>query len=160
MKALTIVIPILVAGAALGAGFMGYLPFVGQDDDAETIESQAVPEPVERGDANETELAAPIPVNPTPEPPQDQDDEDDVMLDEIDPDQGARSLAKIWNEIESRELAGIIVVWQDEDLALILSHMENRTVAEVLSLLVPERAVQLSEQIKALASVVAEDDTE
>ncbi|MCH7904083.1 MAG: hypothetical protein IH944_05885 [Armatimonadetes bacterium] len=160
MKALAITIPILLVGAALGAAYMGYLPFFGSDDKSATIESPASPARAEQTATTQAEPAAPVPVNPTPDPPQDQGDTADVKLDEIDPDQGAHAVAKIWNEIDARELAGIIVVWQDNDLALILSHMERRTVAEVLSLLGPERAVQLSEQIKALASVVPEDETE
>ena len=160
MKALVITIPILLVGAALGAAFTGHLPFFGGGDKPVIGEVRKSADAGDAGIAAETEPAVPEIASPTPEPQEDPVDEVEAVVDEIDADQGARMLAKIWNEINYRELAGIIVVWQDEDLALILSHMEKRTVAEVLSLLGPERAVQLSEEIKALASVVPEEETE
>lgn len=160
MKALAIIVPILILGAAVGAGFMGYLPLFGQSDDPVTVERLPSPAPAEQSDTKQTDLGAPVLVGPTPVPQQDEVVEVEPRLEDLDADQGARVLAKIWNEIDARELAGMIVVWQGEDLALILAHMEKRTVADVLSLLGPERAVQLSEQIKALASVVPEEETD
>ena len=53
MKALAIIVPILLVGAVLGAGFMGYLPFVGDSDDPASIETPASAAPAEqsaRGD--------------------------------------------------------------------------------------------------------------
>lgn len=76
----------------------------------------------------------------------------------IDPDKGARSLAKVWERMPSDRLALVVATYQDPALARVLSRMDPKKAAGVLALLPPGRAARLSQQMEALASRVPTEE--
>lgn len=88
----------------------------------------------------------PIP-KPTPKPKKDQPTDD--------PEQGARKLAKLWNEVETKKLIDLVKDWKDADVARVFSKMEPDKVAEVLGDLEPKRASKISGMIEKQASALS-----
>jgi hypothetical protein len=72
-----------------------------------------------------------------------------------DPAQGVRKVAKLWNELEPEKLQEIVADWKDPELAKVLARMEVEKVAELLSVLPPDRASKLSRAIQSEASKLA-----
>lgn len=75
----------------------------------------------------------------------------------VDPAQGAKKLAKLWNEMDSTKLSLLIKDWKDPEAAKVLVLMDADRVAELLSKLPPAKASSLSKSIQKIASVVADD---
>lgn len=73
----------------------------------------------------------------------------------IPPDvvKGRKELAKLWNEVESKDLVAIVAKWPDEDLAHQLRYLDVDKTAEVLSLMKSERAAKLSKTLQSLGAV-------
>lgn len=72
----------------------------------------------------------------------------------IDPEAGAKKIAKVWNDIKADQLALIAQEYKEADLALILSKMESDKAAKLLGTLDPKRAAKVSKEMQALGSVV------
>jgi len=70
------------------------------------------------------------------------------------PDQGAKKLAKLWNEMEPTALKDITKDWKEKDLAAVLNKMDNGKVAEFLGILDAKRASNLSRELQKQASLV------
>ncbi len=168
MKALFIVVPILLIGGAVGAGFMGVInipgitpkkPPVTKKDAAEkqptdegsattdTIEGQQVT--VDPG-AQSTPTDPPDNVRPTEPDPKKADPS-------TDPEQGAKALAKYWDEIEIAKLIPITETYKEPELAQVLFYMQKAKVAELLSTVNSARAASLSRELQRLASVVKQE---
>lgn len=158
MKALFIIVPILLVGGVLGAGYMGYIniPGVtpktaqGKADDmygegAEELYGEQTDD-IEPPLFEELEPVDAVTLTVEPTEP------------EVDPDLGARLLAKIWNEIKTADLVKIADGFNDEELGIVLFYMEKSKVAEVLAKVDPDRAAKLSKEIQRLASIVPADD--
>lgn len=72
----------------------------------------------------------------------------------IDPDKGAKALARIWEKMEPEKLAEIAGSYKDLELARVMRGMEAKKAAALLSLLPAERAGKLSQEMEKLASRV------
>lgn len=66
---------------------------------------------------------------------------------------GRKELAKLWNEIESKDLVLIVAKWPDEELAHQLRYLDVDKTAEVLALMKAERAAKLSKTLQSLGSI-------
>jgi hypothetical protein len=165
MKPLLIIVPILLIGGVIGAGAMGVIPIpgispkkaeakanamYGEEDETAAVEEEVVTEETQSSQESEsqppmetesTEVAPPQPTEPT-EPT-------------LDPVQGAKALAKYWDEIETTKLIAITDTYKESDLAPILYFMNKKKVAELLSRIPASRAANLSRELQRLASVVA-----
>jgi flagellar motility protein MotE (MotC chaperone) len=71
-----------------------------------------------------------------------------------DPDVGAKSLAKLWNEMDSAKLADLVKDWKDADVASVFRKMDADKVAEVMAQLDAKRASKISSLFEKQASVV------
>lgn len=154
MKALLIIVPILLVGGVLGAGKMGYINIPGvtpksvqgrademYGEGADELYGEPIEEieplSIEEELPEEEAVAAAEPEKP-----------------KIDPDLGARQLAKIWNEIKTGDLVKITDGFDDDELGLVMFYMQKSKVAEVLADVTPARAAKLSREIQRLASIV------
>ena len=72
----------------------------------------------------------------------------------LDPTQGAKKLAKLWNELESKKLADIAKKWKDRELALVIASMEPEKASALLSQFDAARAATISAAIQHEASIV------
>lgn len=80
-----------------------------------------------------------------------------VTTPKLDPEEGARKLAKVWNNIPPEQLVRIAGGYKDEELARVLSVMDAEIVAEVLAIFEPARAVRVSRELERLGSVIPEE---
>jgi hypothetical protein len=80
-----------------------------------------------------------------------------VTTPKTDPEEGARKLAKVWNNIPPTQLVRIASGYKDDELARVLSVMDAEVVAQILALFEPARAVRVSRELEELGSVVTED---
>lgn len=65
---------------------------------------------------------------------------------------GEAALAKLWAGMDATQLAAITAKWTPYELAPILMRMRTEQVAELLAAMTPERASQVSKEIRELAS--------
>ena len=154
MKALFIIVPILLVGGVLGAGYMGYIEIPGVTPKTAQGKAEEM-----YGEGADELYGEPVDdLEPLPFEDEEPIDEVTVTVEpkrpEIDPDLGARQLAKIWNEIKTSDLAKIAVGFSDKELGLIMFYMQKSKVAEVLAKVSPARAAKLSKEIQRLASIV------
>ncbi|MDI9641604.1 hypothetical protein QPK87_17460 [Kamptonema cortianum] len=157
-----IVVPLVIVGAVGGLAFAGVIKIPGlnigpkatakaaenygekddkldvktpKDSEVEKEESPASTPP----EAEETSVATPT------EP-------------KTDPEEGAKKLAGIWNNMEAANLLAIAKNYKDEELALVLSKMEAEKVAEILGAMAKgsdaKRAALLSRKMEELGSVL------
>jgi hypothetical protein len=159
MKPLFIIVPILLIGGTLGAAFMGVVNIPGvtpKKAEAKKQEPAQENEPTEETQpTDETGQAATIedpdlasqsePSQPAQVQPQQP---------ATDPAQGAKALAKIWDEIDTSKLLPITDTFKESDLAQVLFYMKKDKVADVLGAVDADRAAKLSRELQRLASVV------
>jgi hypothetical protein len=86
-----------------------------------------------------------------PQPPQVQISSE---VKRVDPEEGNARLAKLWNEVETKNLLEIVKDWKDLELAAVLSRMSADKVAELLAEMEPKRASRLSREIQKKASLL------
>ena len=159
---LAIVLPLVLIGGTVGAGMAGIINIPGltkakakangqygeagglygeeKDIVASVTEKEEKMDKVQEKPKEEPEPIIP----PEPEP-------------ELDPEAGAMKLAKVWNNISPDQLAPIVAGYKDQELALVLSKMDSKKVAALISVIKPDRAAKLSKEIEAIGSVIPED---
>ena len=69
-----------------------------------------------------------------------------------DPTKGARKVAKLWNEMETKKLQELTTDWREPELARVLALMDTGKVAELLAEMPPKRASALTRAIQREAS--------
>jgi hypothetical protein len=146
---LFIVLPvILIGGGIVGCAFMGIINIPG-----------LTPKKKAHSLAKSAQMYGeqPTPEVPKEDPKKDVKKVDPPKKEEPKPDLelGAKRLAKLWNEMDVKTLTNIAKTWKDEDLARILSKMDNAKAVELLSALDAARASKISEIIQLQAAVVA-----
>ena len=72
----------------------------------------------------------------------------------VDPEVGAKKLAKVWNEMKPAELVNITVEYQDTELARVLKNMDSSQVAKLLAIMDPKVAARVSKEMEAQGSVL------
>lgn len=159
MKPLFIIVPILLIGGTLGAAFIGVVNIPGvtpkkaeakkqepAQENLPTEETEPTDQSGEGAAIEDPGLASQSgPAQPLQEQPQQQ---------VTDPAQGAKALAKIWDEIETSKLLPITDTFKESDLAQVLFYMKKDKVANVLGAVDADRAAKLSRELQRLASVV------
>lgn len=145
---------IVLGGTTIGLGYAGVIniPGITPSKKAKPAPAQAnaeqanalAPEggeapgnPSESAQPDESAQEEPPPADPPPSettPPQD----------------GTERLAKLWATMDAQKVAALVEKWKDGDVLLVLAKMDDEKLAEVLSALPPERALELSRGIKAL----------
>lgn len=160
-KAIVILVPVLLIGGVGGAAFMGVIKIPGitpkaklaanlygegtdlYAPDADTeVKIDATVEP--------SEPAAP-PVAKKPE------EVPEVPEPVLDPELGAKKLAKVWNALSTEDLMAVSATFKDDELALVLSKMEVEKVAALVGEMDPKRGASVSRQLARIASVVPEE---
>ena len=154
MKALFIIVPILLVGGVLGAGYMGYIKIPGvTPKSAQGKADDMYGEGADELYGEQIDDLEPLPI-------EDEEPADEVTVTvepqqpDIDHDLGARQLAKIWNEIKTGDLVKIAEGYSDTELGRVMFFMQKSKVAEVLAKVDPDRAAKLSKEIQRLASIV------
>ncbi|MBX7135680.1 MAG: hypothetical protein K1X67_23680 [Fimbriimonadaceae bacterium] len=148
---LFILVPLLlVGGAVVGCAFMGILniPGLTPKKKGKAVASSAAlyaetKAPIEKKPDPKPKVAKKPAVKPPEEPPK------------PDMDQGAKRIAKVWNEMEAVKLTDIIATWKDEDVARVLSKMDAGKTAEILAGLKAPRASKICELMQLQAAVAA-----
>ncbi len=160
-KAIVILVPVLLIGGVGGAAFMGVIKIPGitpkaklaanlygegtdlYAPDADTeVKIDATVEPIEPA-------APPVAKKPEAEP-----EEPEPVL---DPELGAKKLAKVWNALSTEDLMAVSATFKDDELALVLSKMEVEKVAALVGEMEPKRGASVSRQLARIASVVPEE---
>ncbi|HWA82950.1 MAG TPA: hypothetical protein VG820_05935 [Fimbriimonadaceae bacterium] len=152
-----ILAPVVIIGVVAGLGFAGIIQIPGITPKkalkgAAAMYAQKDGKPV----AKKETPPQPPPVDPKPKktPPK------KVATPagpKKDPEQGADTLATVWNNIETPELLKIAAKWKDQDFARVLAHMNSDKVAEILQTMAqsdPIRASKLSRVIQDQGSIV------
>lgn len=158
-KAVVILVPVLLIGGVAGAAFMGVIKIPGITPKAK-LAANLYGEGTDlyTPDAElkiETEAE---PIEPTPPPvakkPEEVPEEPEPVL---DPELGAKKLAKVWNALPTEDLQAVTATFKDDELALVLSKMEVEKVAALMSEMDPKRGASISRQLARIASVVPEE---
>lgn len=95
-----------------------------------------------------------------PEPKKEPEPEVEVKKEEkpapppTDPIQGAKKVAKLWNELPTDKLKLLCADWKTPDLARVIMAMNGEKSAELLASLDAPKASELSKEIQKQASVV------
>jgi len=138
-KAVFIAVPavLVIGGGVVGAAMAGLIEIPGLTPEKKKEKSAAL----YTEDKEETKPIAKKQVHKKGDP--------------IPPDvvKGRKELAKLWNEIESKDLVLIVEKWPDEQLAHQLRYLDVDKTAEVLSLMKADRAAKLSKTLQSLGSV-------
>lgn len=168
MKPLFIIVPILLVGGIIGAGFVGVVPIPGitpkkADAKAGAMYGEAEDSAIQEDQNVKTEEPiSEVPVNEqgtvggeeTSEPPAVTVTSEQASEPARDPIKGAKALAKYWDEIEVTKLIAITETYSESELAQVLYFMQKKKVAELLTRVSAERASKLSRELQKLASVV------
>lgn len=148
---------IVLGGATIGLGYAGIINIPGI-----TPSKKATPA-VEKAEAG-VEASADADSSPTasaaesPEegpssnaaPPEEEASLPPPPAEEAPRKDGTERLAKLWATMDAQKVAALVQQWNDGDVLLVLAKMDDEKLAEVLSALPPERALELSRGIKAL----------
>lgn len=151
-KLVVVLVPvILIGGGVVAAGILGVINVPGLSP------KKRVP-PVLYGEAPEVVVK----VKSTPEPapslsivkrkPKPAAPEADAVI--TDSSQGAKKLAKVWNEIDTAKLVEIAKKWKDDELAQVLASMDPAKSSALLAQMSADRAATLSAAIQKEASIV------
>ena len=161
MKPLLIILPILLIGGTIGAAYMGVINVPGvtptkakaaNPEEAQPGEEEATQEQSTSETTEDFQAASPSsPNSQTAELPNSQTSMPDAA-------QGAKALAKYWDEISIQKLIPITDAYGEKDLAQVLFFMQRTKVAELLSSVTAERAAKLSRELQHLASASVEPD--
>jgi hypothetical protein len=128
---------VVIGGGVAGAAMMGLIQIPGL--------SPAKKKAVAAALYAEEETKAPAPKvqeTPTAEEP---------LLGDIV--KGRKELAKLWNEMEAVVLVKIVEKWDDGELAHQLRYLDVDKTAEILALLKPDRASEISKRLQQLGAV-------
>jgi hypothetical protein len=161
MKPLLIILPILLIGGTIGAAYMGVIQVPGvtpkkaeaaKTEEAQPTEEEATQE--ESASQTTEDFQSSAPSSP------DQSELPNSRTSEQAPNaaQGAKALAKYWDEISIQKLIPITDAYGERDLAQVLFFMQRTKVAELLSSVTAERAAKLSRELQHLASARVEPD--
>lgn len=140
-KTVLIAVPavLVVGGGAVGAAITGMIEIPGLTPEKQKEKSAALYSE-DREDTSSNPVAKKKPLK---------------VEDAIPPDlvKGRKELAKLWNEIESKDLVKIVSEWPDEELAHQLRYLDTDKTAEVLALMKADRAAKLSKTLQSLGAV-------
>jgi hypothetical protein len=170
MKPLFIILPILLVGGFVGAAAMGVVHVPGISPKKAQGKANAVysadaggevaaTDTTDTTDQTDTAEATEPTTGPAAEEAQTPPDVNVTATQQTttpteNVEQGAKALAKYWDEIETPKLIPITETYKDAELAQILYFMDKKKVAELLSRVSAERAASLSHELQRLASVV------
>lgn len=152
-KVILILTPLLLIGTAAALAFLGIInvpgitPHKKQKPVAKSADRPAPAPVVAKKEPEQSKAVTPTPApvvvaaKPKPEQVQDRD-------------QGARTLAKLWNEVDSKKLVDLVKDWKDVEVARVFAQMDPDKVAEVLGQMEAKRASKISTEVEKEASIV------
>ena len=161
-KAVMAIVPVVLVAAVAGLGFTGVINIPGLTPKKVIKNANlAYAQADEKSVSKPTKALAQIPAkkeDPKPEKAV-------PKVAKKDPDQGADTLATVWNEIKTPELIKISANWKDDELAKVLGHMDNSLVAKFLDEMAkggeskpnPVRASKLSKILQDQGSIIKLD---
>jgi len=161
MKPLLIILPILLIGGTVGAAYMGVInvPGVTPTKTDATITEEAQPTEEEAAPEQSTsETTEDFQSTASTNPNQPEQIRTNPNNAEPNIAQGAKALAKYWDEISVQRLIPITDAYGDKDLAHVLFFMQRTKVAELLSSVSADRAAKLSRELQQLASEPTQPD--
>lgn len=141
---------IVVGGTIIGLGFAsvinipGITPAKKKADEATSEPVAASNEEIGQKEATATQpvtqeaAPAPPPQNPAPAP---------QVTQRVD---GTDRLAKLWSAMDTDALAKVLEQWNDGEALRVLAKMDDKKLAELLSVLPPDRAARISMGIKSM----------
>lgn len=142
-------LPVVLAGGVFAAGMMGLLklPFLKPPQVA--VKPAAAPAT--------TSTAAPAKAPPKPTPPKPavaarktpKPQTPEIV---VDPEKGAKHMAKLWSQMEPTALVPIAGKYRDDELARIVVKMSTESASQLLAALPAEKAVRVSREVEKLAS--------
>lgn len=148
---------IVLGGTTIGLGYAGVIniPGITPTKKAPPATEQAEGEADASADAESSptaSAAAPAEGSPSPNtpPPEEKPPLPPPPADEAPRKDGTERLAKLWATMDAQKVAALVQQWKDGDVLLVLAKMDDEKLAEVLSALPPDRALELSRGIKAL----------
>ncbi|MCL6623392.1 MAG: hypothetical protein K6T17_02090 [Fimbriimonadales bacterium] len=134
---------VVTLGLVFGLGFTGIIKIPGitpkkqaQNATKEETPEEKVAQTPKEATAKPSNAKNPKQTNPSAPSPNSKD--------------GSERLAKIWSLLDAETVAEILKGWNDQDAIPVLTKMEDKKLAEILSALPPERAAKLSQKIKNL----------
>ncbi len=145
-KALLVVIPLLLIGGVAGLGLMGIINIPGLTPKkklgknlyaAESLYGEKKDEVAEKPKKKKPKKPLVIAKVEAPKP--------DLI-------KGSKKIAKLWNEMEPKQVIAIAKDWKELDFARVLSNMEGTKASAILAELEPARASRLSREIQKLAA--------
>lgn len=146
-KILLIVLPILV----LGGGFVG-LAIAGVIKVPGLTPKKAKAAPL-YGEAKDKVEEKPK-AAPKPKPTEAPAKPAEKPADKMDPEQGAKKLAGLWNSVPTDKLLEITKQFKDPELARVMVAMDPEKVSELLAAMDAKRSAKLSQELQRVASIV------
>ncbi|MBL8047746.1 MAG: hypothetical protein JNJ45_03595 [Chthonomonas sp.] len=145
-KVIIIAIPVLLlvaGGAVFGLAKMGKINIPGVTPKKPVAKTKGPVKPkVEVAKKEEPPKAVEEP-KPAPKPTH-----------KIDPEKGAKKLAKYWNEISPASLVGIVKGWKPAEAARVVAAMDPEKASALLSQLDPKTLEIISREIQKQGSLV------
>lgn len=144
-KVLLVVIPLLLIGGVAGLGLMGIINIPGLTPKKKLGKNLYAAEALY---GEKKDVVAEKPKKKPKKPP---------VIARVEPPKpdllkGAKKIAKLWNEMEPKQVIAIAKDWKELDFARVLSNMEGTKASAILAELEPARASKLSREIQKLAA--------
>lgn len=141
---------VLGGGGFVGAAYMGYVKVPGITPKAKLAaankmygEKPAVPAPKPRTEVKVAKATPPPAPKPRPVA---------KPTHTVDPSAGAQRVADVWGAMEVEALLPIVADWRDDDLARVLSLMDDGKTGELLAQLEPKRASRITKALQEVSS--------
>jgi len=146
---------IVLGGTTIGLGYAGVIniPGITPSKKATPAAEQAEAEPSADAESSPSASAAAShdgDATSDAAPPEQEASLPPPPAEEAPRKDGTERLAKLWATMDAQKVAALVQQWNDGDVLLVLAKMEDEKLAEVLSALPPDRALELSRGIKAL----------
>lgn len=155
------IVVLLLGGGFVGAAFMGLIPGlklggkpVAKKKSDSSAKSEQNPTQAAQKPAANAEAKPPAKPRPVREASPEEPPKKKVPAVTIDPEKGAKAIARIWEKMEAEKLAEIAATYKDIELARVMRGMETKKAAALLALLPADRAGKLSQEMEKLASRV------
>ncbi|MBL8087806.1 MAG: hypothetical protein JNM85_07015 [Chthonomonas sp.] len=142
-----VIVLVLLGGGFFGAAFTGMVKIKGITPKSK-LAKQAAPAPATAAKAEEKPADAAKPEASTPEPVAEAPKPKPVS---VDLEKGAAAVAEIWNNLPNDRVLAITANWEIPDIARVFGLMETEKTAAILSMMKPDEASRISEEIQRQA---------
>ncbi len=140
-----VIVLVLLGGGFFGAAFTGMVKIKGITPKSK-LAKQAAPTTAAKAEEKPAEAAKPE--ASTPEPVAEAPKPKPVP---VDLEKGAAAVAEIWNNLPNDRVLAITANWEIPDIARVFGLMETEKTAAILSMMKPDEASRISEEIQRQA---------